>query len=205
MIYNSSVYALSSVQDKFLSQIYSGIQDLNVKTEFQYYPNTKHNFRFGINYINHTFLSGGKTDSVPVAAEIPIATSDNIPTKYFSEYAFYINDEYTINEKVSLNLGILTPGFFSGDATYFRVEPRATIKVDVGHSSSIKASYTIMNQFLHLVPTSTASLPTDLWIPTTENTKPQLSEQFALGYFKDFGNPSKTCAWKVILSIILSI
>lgn len=45
-----------------------------------------------------------------------------------------------------------------------------------------------MNQFLHLVPSSTASIPTNVWVPSTLRTKPQLSEQFSLGYFRNFAN-----------------
>ena len=43
-----------------------------------------------------------------------------------------------------------------------------------------------MNQFLHLVSGSTAALPTDLWIPSSRRTRPQRSEQLALGYFRNF-------------------
>ena len=50
----------------------------------------------------------------------------------------------------------------------------------------MKASYTRMNQFLHLIPNSTAGLPTDIWVPSSNKTKPQSSTQYALGYFQNF-------------------
>ena len=43
-----------------------------------------------------------------------------------------------------------------------------------------------MNQFLHLIPNSTAGLPTDIWIPASNKTKPQFARQYALGYFRNF-------------------
>jgi hypothetical protein len=43
-----------------------------------------------------------------------------------------------------------------------------------------------MNQFLHLIPNSTAGLPTDIWVPSSNKTKPQSSTQYALGYFRNF-------------------
>lgn len=190
LIYNASVYTLSTIQDKYLSQIYTGINDVNAKSEFQYYPNIKHNIRFGAAYTYHTFLSGGQssTTTATVFTEIPKANPANIPAKYFSEYAIYLNDEYTISKRFAANIGLRTPGFFSKDTSYFRMEPRATLKMSTGPSSSVKASYTVMNQFLHLVPSSTASLPTDIWVPSSKNTMPQLSRQIALGYFRNFEN-----------------
>ena len=85
-------------------------------------------------------------------------------------------------------MGLRAPAFMSKNLEYYRLEPRYTLKVSITPTSSIKASYTVMNQFLHLVPSSTASVPTNVWVPTTKRTKPQLSEQYALGYFKNFAN-----------------
>jgi hypothetical protein len=70
--------------------------------------------------------------------------------------------------------------------TYTYAEPRLTTKLNVHPTASIKASYTRMNQFLHLIPNSTAGVPTDLWIPSSDKTKPQTSTQYALGFFKNF-------------------
>jgi len=42
-----------------------------------------------------------------------------------------------------------------------------------------------MNQFLHLIPGSAASIPYDVWAPSTEQTQPQSSQQFSLGLFKN--------------------
>ena len=172
------------LQDNFFSQVVSGINDINGKIEFQYFPSINHTIRIGGNYTNHKFLSGGKSE-----AQTSGNQSINVNTlspEYFNEYALYVNDELTIYKGLSANLGFRFPGFVSGAVNYFEWEPRATLKLDIGSTSSVKAAYTIMNQFLHLVPSSTASVPTDIWIPSTKRTKPQVSEQFALGYFKNF-------------------
>ena len=123
---------------------------------------------------------------MPATKTLSEVNLSQIPDKYFTEFAIYVNDEFTINKRLSLNYGVRAPGFISPQASYYRVEPRATLKIGVGPSSSVKASYTAMNQFLHLIPSSTAALPTDIWIPTSDKTKPQISKQYALGYFKNF-------------------
>ena len=93
-----------------------------------------------------------------------------------------------MNRIFSFSYGLRAPGFVSSKASYYKLEPRATLKIGIDSSSSIKTSYTMMNQFLHLIPSSTAALPTDIWIPSSDKTKPQFSTQYAIGYFKNFKN-----------------
>jgi hypothetical protein len=186
LIYNTYLLDLSTTQGKYYAQLYSGINDMNAKTEFEYFPNTKNLFRFGINYTYHTFLSSGKSDKIPKSLQVTSLNTNAIPPRYSNEFAAYVNDEYSLTKRMGLNLGLRAPGFISKDASYFKMEPRATLKVTIDSTSSIKAAYTQMNQFLHIVPSSTASLPTDIWTPSSKITKPELSEQYALGYFKNF-------------------
>src|SRR5690606_18409264 len=53
-------------------------------------------------------------------------------------------------------------------------------------SSSLKASYTITNQYIHLASISGSTLPTDLWVPSSSRVRPQICSQYAVGYFKNF-------------------
>lgn len=185
LIYNTYIQDISTVQDLFFTQIYSGINDVKGQTEFQYFPNPAHSIKAGVSFTNHRFVSRGKTDVLKnnLANSINVSA---IPSRYYNELAAYVNDEYTISDKLSANVGVRFPAFISKDTSYYRAEPRTTIKYSINRLSSVKAAYTIMNQFLHLVPSSTASLPTDLWIPSSEKTRPQFSEQYALGYFRNF-------------------
>ena len=70
---------------------------------------------------------------------------------------------------------------------YFNLEPRFSIKVPVDSVSSIKASYNRMAQYIHLMSNTAAATPLDIYSPTTNNIKPQLADQFAIGYFRNFG------------------
>jgi len=183
-IYNEYDQDIKATQDNFFTQVISGITDLNGKLEFQYFPSPNHNIQFGAHYINHRFISGGLSQAEFVGNQG--LNANDLPAKFFNEYALFINDEIALHHRLSLNLGIRVPGFVASDVDYIRIEPRATIRYSLGPTSSLKAAYTVMNQFLHLVPSSTASVPVDIWLPSTERTKPQLSEQFAAGYFRNF-------------------
>src|SRR5262249_9208867 len=69
---------------------------------------------------------------------------------------------------------------------YSNIEPRLSLRYELNHVSSIKASYTQNYQYVQLASLSGISLPTDLWIPSTDRVKPQFGTQYALGYFRNF-------------------
>jgi hypothetical protein len=70
--------------------------------------------------------------------------------------------------------------------TYLVFEPRVSAGYIINPSSSVKASYTRNSQNLHLMSTSTTSSPTDLYILNSNNVKPEIADQVAAGYFRNF-------------------
>ena len=186
LIYDRYLLSLSTVQGKSYAQYYSGIDDYTGKAEFQYYPSPKHKVLFGAVFTNHKFTSAGKAAKVPKNLDIVNLNVNKIPPRWSNEAAVYVNDEWNITPKFGLNVGLRAPVYTTADTTYYRLEPRASVKYSLSKNASVKASYTLMNQFIHLVPSSTAALPTDIWTPSSKITKPQQAEQFAIGYFKNF-------------------
>lgn len=129
------------------------------------------------------------------------------------ELAAYISDEYKVNDKINLVYGtrlssfaLLGGGIFKtydteGNAiaeknynkgevvkTYLNLEPRISSSFQLDDSKSIKTSYTRNTQNLHLMSNSTATSPTDLYIMNSNNTKPEIADQVALGYFSNLKN-----------------
>ena len=70
--------------------------------------------------------------------------------------------------------------------TYVGLEPRVNATYVLNESSSIKTSYNRNYQYLHLLSNSNSGTPTDLWIPSSQLVKPQIADQVALGYFRNF-------------------
>lgn len=70
--------------------------------------------------------------------------------------------------------------------TYNNFEPRLAIKYQLSENNSLKASYNRMSQYIHLISNTTASTPVDVWQPSTNNLRPQMADQVALGYFQNF-------------------
>ena len=65
-------------------------------------------------------------------------------------------------------------------------EPRAALQYSLDDRSSVKASYQRTVQYIHLLSNTTASVPLDIWTPSTNNIDPQQADQFAAGYFRNF-------------------
>lgn len=70
-------------------------------------------------------------------------------------------------------------------ATFNNFEPRVSLSYSFNNSSSMKASYTRLAQYLHLLSNTSSPTPLDVWTPSGPFTKPQLLDQYALGYFKN--------------------
>lgn len=207
LVYNDYQFALNGRQNDFNINLSSGIRDLNAKTDFDYYASPEHKIKFGVQYTFHTFLPNvlsGNQDSV-------VFTPQNATKKYANEYAAYIQDDWEINSKLKLNIGLRYSQFqqvgrytkyirdINGNVldsvvygkgqtvqVYGGFEPRATMRYELNETSSLKAAITHNLQYIHLVTNAGTTLPTDLWVPSTSIVQPQVSWQYALGYFKNF-------------------
>jgi len=91
---------------------------------------------------------------------------------------------YTYNEEGELTD---TTNYKSWEtvSSYNGFEPRLSAKYQLGESSSLKVSYARSNQYLHLMSNSSSGSPTDAWLPSSNNIKPEVADQVALGYFQN--------------------
>lgn len=186
LIYNDYHLQLGTAQNSYYQVLYTGIKDINAKTDFTATPSTKHTIKFGANYTYHTLYPGAISAKIPKKGKKVSINPDSLTKRYSSEAAFYVNDDYQLSENFSVNYGVRIPVFNASGKTYTNIEPRITTRLSLDKSTSLKASYTQMNQFVHLVPSSTASLPADIWLTSSNKIKPQTSSQVALGLFKNF-------------------
>lgn len=185
---------------------YSGIRDYSANTDFTYIPSEQHLVKFGVNYTLHRFTPNTLKSDFEGFEDIGEGVK-----QYAHEAALYIGDDWKINERLTLYGGIRAALFnqfgpftryvkdgnrlYNTDtiyydkgesiATYYSLEPRLSIKVSTGKDASVKASFMRNKQFIHLASLSASTLPTDLWVSSTDRVKPQLGQQIALGYFKN--------------------
>lgn len=190
----------------------SGIVYNQLKSSLNYALNEKHSIEGGISTIlyriNPGILNPGSSPSVNYRS---------VPEENSTESGIYLEDEITVNRKLSISVGMrysfynalggtvrnYNPLFSKSDfsmidstvyqsnevsASYGGFEPRIALKYSLSELSSIKFGYNLMRQYLQVVSNTTTPLPTSRW--TTSNTyiKPQISELFSGGIFKNSRN-----------------
>lgn len=161
LILNGYHLSLATMQNNYYEVLYTGIKDINLKSDFTFTPNSQHRIKAGFSFLNHKLYPAAVSDKVPKRGNKITINRDSIASRPSTELAFYASDEYTVNKSFSLNYGLRIPLFTASGKSYVSAEPRITAKMSLNPTTSLKASYTVMNQFLHSVPNTTASLPTD--------------------------------------------
>lgn len=203
LIYSDYDYSINI--DAVDGSIYSGIQDWNLKENFTYYANSQNTLKFGLDAIYHNFTPGGF-----VSGEVA-ELNQELENRYALETAAYISHDWSPTDNFKLTYGlrysnftVLGPGTFyqynnegsvidssvyaSNEVVtnYGGFEPRINATYILGAQHSVKASYARNRQNIHLLMNSTSSTPTDLWIPSSEIVKPEISDQWSVGYFRNF-------------------
>lgn len=207
-------FSFGAKQEGFEFTLSSGIQDIGAKVQWSYYPNYRHRMKWGVDYTHHDFMPNSVYAR---SGDTEFDTGPKVHL-LSHEAAGYILDEFDLTEKISLNAGIrysyfahvgpftryvknedgplassvstTTIHYEKNDLVedYAGFEPRLNIRWTVGRNASIKAGYMKNYQYIHLTSLSPTSLPTDVWLPSTEVLKPQIGEQVSAGYFRNFGN-----------------
>ncbi len=189
----------------------SNLKEQSIKFDFTYFANPENQLDFGSNTIYHQFAPAQITPG-----DNSIFETVALDKKFAIEQAFYASNDHKINNRLSLQYGLrysLFSNVGSGrvftyeegqprtDETlidtlvyrslekiklYHGLEPRFGARYILSPSSSLKASYNRMRQYLQIASNSTAGLPIDRWVPADAYIQPLIGDQVALGYFRNF-------------------
>ncbi|HUZ62006.1 MAG TPA: TonB-dependent receptor [Hanamia sp.] len=205
LIYSNYNYNIIINQTTNNIEIVSKIKDFSLKEDLQYFASSKNKINFGFNLTEHVFTPGEIQTSF-TSSYNPL----NLQNKYALDGAAYISDEWKVSDKIKFNTGlrlssfnIMGPGnFYTYDAngnaidtatysrgkivkSYWNLQPRFAATYQLNKLSSLKISYSRNVQNLHLLSNSTGGNPTDLWIPSSNNVKPEISDQESFGYYRN--------------------
>ena len=183
------------------------MQDNGIKADMIYYANSDNTIRFGLSSIHHHFVPG----TVRGLGDDSFFNELVVPNNNALESGIYVSNEQKIGALVTLKYGLRYSYFtdigesiiYNYDDNYEKIdsthyskgtlfspysglEPRFGITYLLNEKSSIKASYSRTRQYIHLAQNSTAGTPLDVWFPSSPNVKPQIADQMALGYFRNF-------------------
>ncbi len=181
--YRLNIFFQEYEQKKLLFDLdyISDIEDISIKSDWEYRPNPNHLIRAGMLVTYHTFRP-----SAIILKDMYINEYKyNVRSLYSFENGLYAEDEMRFGDRFKANAGVRLSHFTSKEKHYFNPEPRFMASYMLSDDFSAKVSYARMTQYVHLISSTGLTLPTDLWVPTTENIAPQKSEQVAAGLAKD--------------------
>ena len=159
---------------------FSDVTNYGMKYDIDIFPSLNHSIKTGLLLTYHRFS--------PNSTRLTIGSEKSESSILFEavEQALYVEDEFRYGPFLG-NIGVRVSGFTYKKKWYVRPEPRLSLGYMAGWSTTFKASYALTNQYIHLLSNSSASLPTDLWVPSTDQIGPQSAQQVALGAVKELG------------------
>jgi hypothetical protein len=202
-------YLRSEISSQLNQELTSGLEDYGFKADFSYHPNPANSLKFGYNFVFHGFLpgEGGGISEESIVGRV------SLPKEFAMENVLYIANETDIAGKLKLKYGLRFSTFqniANGEninilkdyqpvetKTYAKgtvynhqqqLEPRVGAAYIFNDLHSVKASYSRTVQYIQLASNSSAGSPLDMWFQASQNVKPQLCDQFAAGYFRNFAD-----------------
>jgi hypothetical protein len=201
-------FELSGSQSSYFFGLYSSIEDYTVKSNVLFKQNEKQ-ISTGFELTKHSFIP----NRIDARADSYILNFEQFSTMNAVEGALFCDGTIPLSSKLSISAG-LRLSFFDHRGPYRKIEsnslgqvtdtldyprgkslaffaypePRIVLKYQFNPYNSIKASFMRIAQYVHLATSASASLPTDIWIPSTSGLKPLIGDQVSLGYFKNFLN-----------------
>ncbi len=180
--------------------------DYAAKYDITYYLNEKNTIRAGLMHTLHKFNPGeiyGRDDTLSYDFSIPKSNA--------IEHSAYISDEIKITPQLTLEMGlrynlyqnmgkakvfVLNSEYATVDTLNYKkndifhhfqsLEPRAGLTYMINDNSSLKAGYSRTSQYVHVASNSNVGSLIDIWVGSGPNIKPQLADQYSLGYFRNF-------------------
>lgn len=174
-----------SLKKEIKSKIITDIRDVSLKSDFTWYLNPKYEMRFGFSTIYHSFTPNNEHYQESITGKVSVDSTyhSNINA---TEIAIYTENDFTLR-RLSANLGARLSGYVLNDQTFYSFEPRILLNFPVFSNFSLKYSFSKMNQYIHLLSYSGIGIPSDYWMPSTQNVLPENSIQNSAGIYYVFG------------------
>jgi hypothetical protein len=190
----------------------SNLQEVSFKNDLSYSLNTKNEISFGYHLTGRRFSPG---EISPNSSE-SIFEKVELQHMYAVDHALYVSNLQNLSDKITLDYGLRLSVFqnigrgevyqyedpqdnidivrtdtldydmWENIKTYINIEPRFAVRYMLAEGQSLKLSYNRMVQNTHLISAGTAPVPFNTWQPSNFYLKPQVADQVAAGYFRNF-------------------
>lgn len=171
-----------------------------------------HTLRFGAEQTLYDMQDPSRMPEGPQSA----ITFESTQGDRAMELAFFVDDVWELTPSLSVSAGVRYVEYLQlGDATVFQYdpslpripanitdtlqyepwetvsryngfEPRISARWRINENSSIKGSANRLQQFIHLISNTATPTPVDIWQPANVYLQPQVTDQYSLGFFRNF-------------------
>lgn len=153
-------------------QSYSGIKDYGFNWDLEQTPGVNHKLSYGLFFNQHLIQpwqnEPGKTD----------LNVKNVQKS--TEWAAYLEDHFQYATNMNLRIGLRYTGFFSDHKFYHNLQPRLNFQYQLKKNWAIDVNYSRMVQYLHQLNQQNSIIPSEIWISSTAQMRPQTSDQVSL-------------------------
>ena len=190
----------------------SNLQELSLKNDLSYYINQKHELSFGYHLTGRRYFPA----RISPNTDESIFETVELDKEYALDHAVYVADKFDISNRLTLDYGIRLSVFqnigpadvilyenpkdnidinrtgslhyksFETIKAFVNPEPRVALRYKLAPDQSLKFSYNRMVQNTHLISNGTVPVPFNTWSPSGYYLSPQIADQFAGGYFRNF-------------------
>lgn len=163
----------------------SNIREISAQSRLEFYASDKHTFMGGVEYSNYTFTpmvqySSVVNDNTGFESDTTIGYTEPLIA---NEFSFYIEDDIRLNKLLYLNLGLRCTDYFNENVNYLKFDPRISIRAMLNEHLSVKANYTLMHQFNHVIINNVSGMEREFWLSSSEDIPPQEASQWSAGIF----------------------
>ena len=211
LTYSGFDFNVSIGQEAQEMKISNGVKEHTLRQSFTFEPNAKNIISLGFDVSYKAYFPGEITPQSVTS----VFSHFKVQNGYSADGALFIANKQKITHRLSADYGIrfslfdqlgaadvyqyssalptvktltdtISYGANKSVKTYVGLAPRLAVRYMLNESSSVKASYNRMFQYLHLLSNSTSPVPSNIWMPSGTYLKPEKADQIALGYFRNF-------------------
>lgn len=179
-------------QSSFYRNTNAGVTDWGGKIQFDYFPANQLSVKFGLDATRHSF-------SPFVTKSNYNGLFDNTKEGQLPAYQldFYVDGDIALTPQIRLNTGLRYSLYKVSGRAFYNPEPRLGINWSLPGNWSLKAGYSVMNQYLHLLTNNGFGFGYDAWLPSTDKVAPSRADQLSVGLYKTF----PVSGWELSLEV----
>lgn len=170
----------------------SGVKDFRLKSDYDFTVGKNYRLRFGAEAVYHHFKPAIMSVEVKSNNDEKKGYAPGTEVYHSGEANLYAENHIYLAPWCKTNVGLRLSSYYTENHLFINPEPRLDVTFKPTPHLTIKPSYTVMNQYTHLLAGTGVGLPSDIWLPATLQLRPSRSQQFSTSFTYELFKPEIT-------------